>query len=144
MAECARRIMKQNGLADKIKLVPKRSTEITVGPGGYMCVVSSDMFDLYASCSISQKTAMADSHYFFKYVLLLATTFLYPAGDIVSSMSGRPAVRPRFVSGRYLGLFLYCIHTSLGGVDVPFGVMTFDLIFYLRFGAIMDGGWYCV
>ncbi|KAK8730718.1 hypothetical protein OTU49_007885 [Cherax quadricarinatus] len=33
MAECARKGLKANGFADKVHLVPKRSTEIEVGPG---------------------------------------------------------------------------------------------------------------
>ncbi|KAK3862916.1 hypothetical protein Pcinc_031254 [Petrolisthes cinctipes] len=33
MAECARKGLKQNGFEDKVKLVPKRSTELEVGPG---------------------------------------------------------------------------------------------------------------
>jgi len=33
MAECAERVMKENGYWDRIKLVRKRSTELTVGPG---------------------------------------------------------------------------------------------------------------
>lgn len=33
MAECASKIIEQNGFGDKIKLVPKRSTELTVGEG---------------------------------------------------------------------------------------------------------------
>lgn len=35
MAECALKIMTENGYGDKIKLVPKRSTELTVGEGWY-------------------------------------------------------------------------------------------------------------
>ena len=47
------------------------------------------------------------------------------------------------VSGQYCAKrLLDCFHTAhthpSGGVDVPFGVMTFDLIFYLRFEAIID------
>ncbi len=33
MAKCARQVIKDNGMSDKIKVVPKRSTELTVGPG---------------------------------------------------------------------------------------------------------------
>ena len=33
MADCARRIIQQNGFADKIKLIPKRSTDVIVGIG---------------------------------------------------------------------------------------------------------------
>jgi protein arginine N-methyltransferase 7 len=33
MAECASKIIAQNGFADKIKLVPKRSTDLVVGEG---------------------------------------------------------------------------------------------------------------
>merc|ERR1719225_61017 len=33
MAECAERVMRENGYWDRIKLVRKRSTELTVGPG---------------------------------------------------------------------------------------------------------------
>nr|XP_027216177.1 protein arginine N-methyltransferase 7-like [Penaeus vannamei] len=33
MAECARKGLKANGCADKVHLIPKRSTEIEVGPG---------------------------------------------------------------------------------------------------------------
>ncbi|OWF48041.1 Protein arginine N-methyltransferase 7 [Mizuhopecten yessoensis] len=36
MAECARKGIQQNGFADKIKLIPKRSTEIVVGKDGDM------------------------------------------------------------------------------------------------------------
>jgi len=36
MAECASRVIADNGLTDKIKLVRKRSTDLTVGPGGDM------------------------------------------------------------------------------------------------------------
>ncbi|XP_069113948.1 protein arginine N-methyltransferase 7-like [Argopecten irradians] len=36
MAECARKVIQQNGFADKIKLIPKRSTEIVVGEDGDM------------------------------------------------------------------------------------------------------------
>ena len=33
MAECASRIIEENGYQDRIKLVRKRSTELNVGPG---------------------------------------------------------------------------------------------------------------
>ncbi|GAB1597958.1 protein arginine N-methyltransferase 7-like isoform X1 [Argonauta hians] len=33
MAECAKNVIKRNGFADKIRLIPKRSTELTVGKG---------------------------------------------------------------------------------------------------------------
>ena len=33
MADCARKIIQKNGFGDKIKLIPKRSTDVTVGPG---------------------------------------------------------------------------------------------------------------
>lgn len=33
MAKCAREIIQQNGLGNKIRLIPKRSTDITVGRG---------------------------------------------------------------------------------------------------------------
>lgn len=33
MAKCAREIIQQNGFGDKIRLIPKRSTDITVGEG---------------------------------------------------------------------------------------------------------------
>jgi len=33
MAECARKVIAQNGFAEKINLIPKRSTEVTVGEG---------------------------------------------------------------------------------------------------------------
>ena len=34
MAECAGRILQQNGLSERVHLVAKRSTELTVGPDG--------------------------------------------------------------------------------------------------------------
>ncbi len=33
MAECASHVMADNGCADQIKLIRKRSTDVTVGPG---------------------------------------------------------------------------------------------------------------
>lgn len=33
MADCARKIIQQNGYGNKIKLIPKRSTGVSVGPG---------------------------------------------------------------------------------------------------------------
>ena len=33
MADCAQKIMRDNKLADKIRLIPKRSTSIIVAPG---------------------------------------------------------------------------------------------------------------
>lgn len=36
MSECCLKILASNGVADKIKVIPKRSTEITVGEGGDM------------------------------------------------------------------------------------------------------------
>ncbi|XP_071086920.1 protein arginine N-methyltransferase 7-like [Haliotis cracherodii] len=36
MAKCAKKIMQKNKLGDKISLIPKRSTEMTVGPDGDM------------------------------------------------------------------------------------------------------------
>ncbi|KAK3086794.1 hypothetical protein FSP39_023581 [Pinctada imbricata] len=36
MAECARGIIKDNGYENKIRLIPKRSTDVTVGEGGDM------------------------------------------------------------------------------------------------------------
>lgn len=33
MADCARQIIQDNGFEAKIKLIPKRSTEVTVGSG---------------------------------------------------------------------------------------------------------------
>ena len=33
MAKCAVQIIADNGMAEKIKVIPKRSTEIQVGPG---------------------------------------------------------------------------------------------------------------
>ena len=33
MAECAKKIIQDNGFQDKIQLIPKRSTDITVGEG---------------------------------------------------------------------------------------------------------------
>lgn len=37
MAECARSIIAANGFKDKIKVVPKRSTELKVGKGNKPC-----------------------------------------------------------------------------------------------------------
>lgn len=34
MAECCVKILQQNGVADKITVIPKRSTELTVGDDG--------------------------------------------------------------------------------------------------------------
>ncbi|EEZ99615.1 protein arginine N-methyltransferase 7 isoform X2 [Tribolium castaneum] len=42
MSECAFKVIKRNGFENKIKIIPKRSTDITVGPGG----------DLGAPCNI--------------------------------------------------------------------------------------------
>lgn len=36
MAECAAKILQINGVAEKITLIPKRSTELTVGEDGDM------------------------------------------------------------------------------------------------------------
>lgn len=36
MAECCAKILEINGVADKIKLIPKRSTDVTVGEDGDM------------------------------------------------------------------------------------------------------------
>ena len=33
MAKCARQVIKDNGMSDKITVLPKRSTGLTVGPG---------------------------------------------------------------------------------------------------------------
>ena len=33
MSECAVQVIKDNGLSDRITVIPKRSTELTVGPG---------------------------------------------------------------------------------------------------------------
>ena len=33
MAECAKKIIAKNGFAEKIHIIPKRSTEVTVGEG---------------------------------------------------------------------------------------------------------------
>ena len=33
MAECCEKILKRNGFGERIKLIPKRSTELVVGPG---------------------------------------------------------------------------------------------------------------
>jgi len=35
MAECAKKIIAENGFADKITVIPKRSTELVVGKGEY-------------------------------------------------------------------------------------------------------------
>lgn len=37
MANCARQIIQENGFESQIKLISKRSTDITVGPG--ICLV---------------------------------------------------------------------------------------------------------
>ena len=42
MADCARQIMHDNGFEAKIKLIPKRSTEVTVGPGTLNCIIIKD------------------------------------------------------------------------------------------------------
>ncbi|XP_044271896.1 protein arginine N-methyltransferase 7 isoform X2 [Tribolium madens] len=42
MSECALKVIKRNGFEDKIKIIPKRSTDMTVGPGG----------DLLTPCNI--------------------------------------------------------------------------------------------
>lgn len=36
MAECCLRILECNGVADKVTVIPKRSTELTVGENGDM------------------------------------------------------------------------------------------------------------
>lgn len=49
MAKCANEIIKQNGFSDKILLIPKRSTEISVGKGKgvtIMTVILSETFTL--------------------------------------------------------------------------------------------------
>ena len=33
MAECAKRIIAENGFANRIQIIPKRSTEVIVGEG---------------------------------------------------------------------------------------------------------------
>jgi hypothetical protein len=33
MASCAKKVIEENGFADKIHLIPKRSNEVIVGPG---------------------------------------------------------------------------------------------------------------
>ncbi|CAH1780265.1 unnamed protein product [Owenia fusiformis] len=49
VAQCARDIIKANGFGDKIKLIPKRSTQITVGPDGDMShranILVTEVFD---------------------------------------------------------------------------------------------------
>lgn len=36
MAECARKVIRENGLEDVIQIIPKRSTSMTVGTDGDM------------------------------------------------------------------------------------------------------------
>lgn len=49
MADCARQIIQDNGFEAKIKLIPKRSTEVTVGSGGDMAeranILVTEVFD---------------------------------------------------------------------------------------------------
>ncbi|XP_029637505.1 protein arginine N-methyltransferase 7 [Octopus sinensis] len=49
MAECAKKVIKRNGFEDKIKLIPKRSTELTVGEGKDMLqkanILVTEVFD---------------------------------------------------------------------------------------------------
>jgi hypothetical protein len=41
MAKCAKKIILSNGFADKIKIIPKRSTEVTVGSGDTIYLISN-------------------------------------------------------------------------------------------------------
>lgn len=49
MAECCAKVLQANGVADKIKLIPKRSTELTVGEDGDMTeranILVTEVFD---------------------------------------------------------------------------------------------------
>lgn len=47
MLDCARKVVKRNGFADKIKLIPKRSTELVVGVDlPYRCnILVTEVFD---------------------------------------------------------------------------------------------------
>ncbi|XP_071172911.1 protein arginine N-methyltransferase 7-like [Mytilus edulis] len=49
MADCARKIIQQNGYGNKIKLIPKRSTGVSVGPDGDMSqranILVTEVFD---------------------------------------------------------------------------------------------------
>lgn len=49
MAKCAKEVIAHNGFSDLIKLIPKRSTEITVGPSSDMNlkanVLVTEVFD---------------------------------------------------------------------------------------------------
>ena len=49
MAECAKKIIEKNGFADKIKLIYKRSTKLTVGEGGDLLkqanILVTEVFD---------------------------------------------------------------------------------------------------
>lgn len=49
MANCAEKVIRDNGFADQIKLVRKRSTYVTVGPGQDMAqkanILVTEVFD---------------------------------------------------------------------------------------------------
>jgi protein arginine N-methyltransferase 7 len=49
MAECARKVIRENGLEERIRIIPKRSTSMTVGAGGDMehraNVLVTEVFD---------------------------------------------------------------------------------------------------
>ncbi|PSN41744.1 Protein arginine N-methyltransferase 7 [Blattella germanica] len=63
MAECARKVIRENGFEDKIRLIPKRSTEMTVGESGDLkrranilkdCIVVPSLARVYAQVVSSQ------------------------------------------------------------------------------------------
>ncbi|KAJ3662367.1 hypothetical protein Zmor_006721 [Zophobas morio] len=49
MSECAQKVIKRNGFNEKIKIIPKRSTELTVGPNGDLStrcnILVTEVFD---------------------------------------------------------------------------------------------------
>lgn len=79
MGKCAEEIIKQNGFADRIKVIPKRSTALSVGPSGDLPrkanILVTEVFDTeligegaFATFSHAHKELLEVCRYLFFYV----------------------------------------------------------------------------
>jgi hypothetical protein len=54
MSECAVKVIKDNGLANRITVIPKRSTELTVGSGIQFSTVMCKVFLIIGATGLQQ------------------------------------------------------------------------------------------
>lgn len=68
MAEAAKTIVEKNGFSEKIKIINKHSTDVTVGPGRLPDTTTTDKYYNYIHIlQLLTDTTTAEKHYNYNY-----------------------------------------------------------------------------